>query len=205
MSIDQASAQDLQAQLADLEKQYNAFEAANLSLDLTRGKPNSAQLDLSNSMDGILNSAYVSRAGEDCRNYGGLDGLAEAKELFSKVLGVSPQETLIGGNASLTLMFQTLAFAHLFGVRGADSAWIKEGVVKFLCPVPGYDRHFSVCEELGIEMIPVAMTDQGPDMDQVEALVKADSAIKGIWCVPRFSNPTGIVYSDDVVDRIAQL
>jgi len=205
LSIDQASAQDLQAQLADLEKQYNAFEAANLSLDLTRGKPNSAQLDLSNSMDGILNSAYVSRAGEDCRNYGGLDGLAEAKELFCKVLGVSPQETLIGGNASLTLMFQTLAFAHLFGVRGADSAWIKEGVVKFLCPVPGYDRHFSVCEELGIEMIPVAMTDQGPDMDQVEALVKADSAIKGIWCVPRFSNPTGIVYSDDVVDRIAQL
>lgn len=205
MSIDQASAQDLQDQLSGLESQFNSFKSANLSLDLTRGKPGSAQLDLSNEMDGILGGGYRSEAGEDCRNYGGLDGLAEAKSLFSQVLGVKPTETLIGGNASLTLMFQSLAFAHLFGVKGPGSAWSAEGEIKFLCPVPGYDRHFSVCDELGIKMIPVAMTEEGPDMDQIESLVKADPLIKGIWCVPRFSNPTGIVYSDEVVDRIAAL
>ncbi|MEE2731536.1 MAG: aminotransferase class I/II-fold pyridoxal phosphate-dependent enzyme [Pseudomonadota bacterium] len=205
MFIDQASAQDLQAQLAELEKQYAAIQSAKLNLDLTRGKPNSAQLDLSNGLDGILTDGYKAADGTDCRNYGGLDGLPEAKALFSQVLGVSPAETLIGGNASLTLMFQTMAFAHFFGVRGAESAWSREGEIKFLCPVPGYDRHFGICEELGITMIPVAMDENGPLMDEVEALVKADPCIKGIWCVPRFSNPTGIVYSDEVVDRIARL
>ncbi|RLT92476.1 aminotransferase class I/II-fold pyridoxal phosphate-dependent enzyme [Ketobacter sp.] len=205
MFIDQASAQDLQAQLAELEKQYAAFQSAKLNLDLTRGKPNSAQLDLSNGLDGILTDGYKAADGTDCRNYGGLDGLPEAKALFSQVLGVTPAETLIGGNASLTLMFQTMAFAHFFGVRGAQSAWSREGEIKFLCPVPGYDRHFGICEELGITMIPVAMDENGPLMDEVEALVKADPCIKGIWCVPRFSNPTGIVYSDEVVDRIARL
>lgn len=205
MYIDQASAQELQSQLAELEKQYAEFQAAKLNLDLTRGKPSAAQLDLSDGLDGILSGAYKAADGTDCRNYGGLDGIAEAKALFSQVLGVSPAETLIGGNASLTLMFQSVAFAHLFGVRGADSAWSREGNVKFLCPVPGYDRHFGICEELGIEMIPVAMDENGPVMDDVEAKVKADSSIKGIWCVPRFSNPTGIVYSPEVVDRIAQL
>jgi len=162
-------------------------------------------LDLSDGIDGILSGTYKAEDGTDCRNYGGLDGIAEAKALFSQVLGVTPAETLIGGNASLTLMFQSVVFAHLFGVRGAESAWIREGNVKFLCPVPGYDRHFGICEELGIEMIPVAMDENGPVMDEVEAKVKADPSIKGIWCVPRFSNPTGIVYSADVVDRMAQL
>ncbi|HAG93698.1 MAG: aminotransferase [Pseudomonadales bacterium] len=205
MYIDQASAQELQAQLAELENQYAGFKAAKLNLDLTRGKPSAAQLDLSDGLDGILSGAYKAEDGTDCRNYGGLDGIAEAKALFSQVLGVKPSEMLIGGNASLTLMFQMVAFAHLFGVRGADSAWSKEGKVKFLCPVPGYDRHFGICEELGIEMIPVAMDDNGPVMDEVEEKVKSDPTIKGIWCVPRFSNPTGIVYSDEVVDRIARL
>ena len=203
--VDQASTQQLQAALAELEAQYAEFKSAGLNLDLTRGKPSAAQLDLSNSLDGILGGSYSSDSGVDCRNYGGIDGLPEAKALFSQVLGVKPEETLIGGNASLTLMFQYMAFAHLFGVDGADSAWCKQGEVKFLCPVPGYDRHFGVCDELGIKMIPVAMDENGPDMDEVERLVKADGAIKGIWCVPRFSNPTGIVYSDEVVDRIAQL
>ena len=205
MYVDQASKQQLQAALADLESQYARFQAAKLSLDLTRGKPNSAQLDLSNRLDGILDGQYKGADGTDSRNYGGLDGQPEAKALFCQMLGVKPEETLIGGNASLTLMFQTLNYAHNFGVRGAASAWNKEGKIKFLCPVPGYDRHFGICEELGIEMIPVAMDDNGPDMDQVEALVKADKLIKGIWCVPRFSNPSGIVYSDQVVERIAKL
>lgn len=205
MYVDQASKQQLQAALADLESQYARFQAAKLSLDLTRGKPNSAQLDLSNRLDGILDGQYKGADGTDSRNYGGLDGQSEARALFCQMLGVKPEETLIGGNASLTLMFQTLNYAHNFGVRGAGSAWNKEGKIKFLCPVPGYDRHFGICEELGIEMIPVAMDDNGPDMDQVEALVKADKLIKGIWCVPRFSNPSGIVYSDQVVERIAKL
>lgn len=205
MYVDQASKEQLQAALADLESRYAQFQAAKLSLDLTRGKPNSAQLDLSNSLDGILKGEYKGADGTDSRNYGGLDGQPEAKALFCQMLGVKPEETLIGGNASLTLMFQTLNYAHNFGVRGAASAWNKEGKIKFLCPVPGYDRHFGICEELGIEMIPVAMDANGPDMDQVEALVKADKLIKGIWCVPRFSNPSGIVYSDQVVERIAKL
>ena len=205
MYIDQASAQELQAQLAELEKQYAEIQSAKLNLDLTRGKPSSAQLDLSNGIDAILAGDFKASDGTDCRNYGGLDGIVEAKALFSQVLGVKPSETLIGGNASLTLMFQSVAFAHLFGVRGPETAWSNEGDVKFLCPVPGYDRHFGICEELGIKMLPVPMDQNGPDMDQVEALVKADPCIKGIWCVPRFSNPTGIVYSDEVVERIAQL
>jgi DNA-binding transcriptional MocR family regulator len=203
--VDQASKQQLQALLADLESQYAQLKAAKLSLDLTRGKPSSAQLDLSNSMDTVLQGNFKGSDGTDTRNYGGLDGLPEAKALFCQMLGVKPEETLIGGNASLTLMFQTLNYAHNFGVRGAASAWNKEGKIKFLCPVPGYDRHFAICEELGIEMIPVKMNENGPDMDQVESLVKADKLIKGIWCVPRFSNPSGIVYSDAVVERIAKL
>ena len=205
MYVDQASQPQLQALLADLESQYAQLKAAKLSLDLTRGKPSSAQLDLSNSMDTVLQGNFKGSDGTDTRNYGGLDGLPEAKALFSQMLGVKPEETLAGGNASLTLMFQTLNFAHNFGVRGAASAWNKEGKIKFLCPVPGYDRHFAICEELGIEMIPVKIDENGPDMDQVESLVKADKLIKGIWCVPRFSNPSGIVYSDAVVERIAKL
>ena len=205
MYVDQASPQELQSQLVELERQYAAFQASNLNLDLTRGKPSPAQLDLSNGLDGILGGDYRAPDGTDCRNYGGLDGIADAKALFSQVLGVKPSETLIGGNASLTLMFQNVAFAHLFGVRGPETAWSREGKVKFLCPVPGYDRHFGVCKELGIDMIPVAMDENGPVMDEVEAKLKADPLIKGIWCVPRFSNPSGIVYSDEVVARMAQL
>lgn len=205
MNVDQASKSQLQTALADLEGQFAQLKAAKLSLDLTRGKPGSAQLDLSNAMDSLLQGNFKGSDGTDTRNYGGLDGLPEAKALFSQMLGVKPEETLIGGNASLTLMFQVLNFAHHFGVRGAATAWSKEGKIKFLCPVPGYDRHFAICEELGIEMIPVKMDENGPDMDQVEALVKDDKQIKGIWCVPRFSNPSGIVYSDAVVARIARL
>lgn len=205
MYLDRASKAELQSLLDQLESQYATLKASKLSLDLTRGKPNSAQLDLSDSLDGILKGNFKGADGTDARNYGGLDGLPEARALFSQMLGVTPAETLIGGNASLTLMYQSLAFAHQFGVRGKGTAWNQSPDVKFLCPVPGYDRHFSICEELGIQMIPVAMSSDGPDMDQVETLVKADKNIKGIWCVPRFSNPSGIVYSNSTVERIAKL
>ena len=188
----------------ELTQQFEQFKSQDLSLDLTRGKPSSDQLDLSHQLDGILQGNYLAADGTDCRNYGGIDGIHECKTLFAQTLGVTNNDVLIGGNASLTLMYQAASFANLFGFNGADSAW-KNAKASFICPVPGYDRHFSVCEELGINMIPVAMDEQGPDMDAVEQLIKADDSIRGMWCVPRFSNPSGVVYSDDVVERIAKL
>jgi DNA-binding transcriptional MocR family regulator len=189
----------------ELKEQFQLLKDAKLNLDLTRGKPSADQLSLSNSMETVLDGNYMTDSGEDTRNYGGLDGLPEAKAFFAPLLHVKNDEILIGGNSSLTLMYQAVMFAHVFGLNGQDSAWSKEGNVKFLCPVPGYDRHFSICEAFGITMIPVSMNDNGPDMDAVEALIKNDSSIKGIWCVPRFSNPSGIVYSDETVERIAKL
>ena len=206
MRLNQATPEQLREWETTLSEQYQSIQQAGLSLDLTRGKPSSEQLDLSNALDGILNGHYIDSAGTDLRNYGGLDGIPEAKSLFADMVGVKPEEVMIGGNGSLALMYFSVQTAMHQGVSDADSAWAKEGqTVKFLAPVPGYDRHFSVCEHLGVELIPVAMDNNGPDMDQVEQLVKADSSIKGIWCVPRFSNPTGIVYSDAVVQRIARL
>lgn len=205
MFVNQASIDELRSLESTLTEQYDAFKQSSLSLDLTRGKPSADQLTLSDSLDGILAGDYRAADGTDVRNYGGIDGITDAKALFAPVIGVEQDEILIGGNSSLTLMYQAMMFNTYFGAQGPDTAWHKEGTVKFLCPTPGYDRHFTICEELGIEMINVDMTDHGPDMDQVEALVKADPQIKGIWCVPRFSNPTGIVYSDETVDRLAKL
>lgn len=206
MRLDQATPEQLREWHSSLNEQYQTTLQQGLNLDLTRGKPSSEQLDLSNALDGILENHYRDSSGTDLRNYGGLEGIPEARELFSAMLGVKPEETLIGGNSSLTLMHLCVQMALHHGSSGAESAWAKEGqTIKFLAPVPGYDRHFSVCEHLGIELIPVAMTNDGPDMDQVEQQVQADSSIKGIWCVPRFSNPTGIVYSDAVVQRMARL
>lgn len=205
MNLQQATPDQLRSWEAELAQQYEAFKAANLKLDLTRGKPSADQLTLSNELDGLLNGNYIAPDKTDTRNYGGLDGLPELKALYSQVLGVSAEETLIGGNSSLTLMHQVMTFAHYFGLRNADQAWNKEGSVKFICPVPGYDRHFGICQHLNIEMIPVALNTDGPDMDAVEALIAADKSIKGMWCVPRFSNPGGEVYSDAVVERIAKL
>jgi len=190
---------------ADLKAEFLQLKEAKLNLDLTRGKPSSDQLSLSNSMESVLQGKYITESGEDTRNYGGLDGLPEAKAFFAPLLQVNPNEVLIGGNSSLTLMYQAVMFAHVFGITGPDSAWNKEKDIKFLCPVPGYDRHFSICEAFGISMIPVSMNDDGPNMDEVEALIKQDKSIKGMWCVPRFSNPSGIVYSKDTVERIAKL
>ncbi len=204
MDLQRASIDQLRAWETELAQQYAAFKAAGLNLDLTRGKPSADQLSLSNAIEGILAGNFKDEDGTDVRNYGGLDGIASARALFAPVMGVSADEIIIGGSSSLTMMYQAVQFAFEHGVVGSD-AWKKSGTVKFLAPVPGYDRHFTVCEHFGIELIPVPMSEAGPDMDRVEALVKADAQIKGIWCVPRFSNPSGIVYSDAVVDRLARL
>lgn len=205
MELDRASVAQLREWEADLAREYQAFQAAGLNLDLTRGKPSADQLALADALDGIIGGNYKDSDGTDVRNYGGLDGIASAKALFAPVLGVAADEILVGGNSSLTLMYQAQEFAMYQGLPGVEAWHLQGEKVKFLAPVPGYDRHFGVSQHLGIELIPVAMDENGPDMDQVEALVKADPMIKGIWCVPRFSNPSGIVYSDAVVARFAKL
>jgi aspartate/methionine/tyrosine aminotransferase len=203
--IDELSAAELQTLRASLEAEYDRLGRLQLSLDLTRGKPGAEQLALSDALDGILRGDYRAADGVDVRNYGGLEGLPEARALFGALLGVPAGETLVGGNSSLTLMYTSIDFALCEGLRGPESAWGLSDEVKFLCPSPGYDRHFAICEHLGIEMITVPMDTDGPDMDTVEALVRDDHSIKGMWCVPRFSNPTGCVYSDRTVERIARL
>lgn len=199
----------IQERLATLRNEYEQICARGLSLDLTRGKPSTEQLALSDALDGILDGNYRDGDGTDCRNYGGALGIPEARAFAAEYLETAPDRVMVGGNSSLQLMYNYVMNAYYHGVRGPDSAWSREATpeqpIRFLCPSPGYDRHFAVCETLGIEMIPVAMTGQGPDMDEVERLVRSDSRIKGIWCVPKYSNPTGEVYSDDVVERMAQL
>lgn len=193
--------------LQQLEGEYLALKAFPLSLDLTRGKPSSLQLDLSDAMDGLLQEGTKSMDGTDARNYGTLEGLIEARELGAELLEAHPEEIIAWNNASLTLMYYLVHFAHHFGLCGSP-AWQSEAGrsgIKFLCPVPGYDRHFTLTESFGIEMINVPMLDTGPDMNLVEDLVQLDPLIKGIWNVPKHSNPTGVTYSDEVVDRLARL
>ncbi|UTA48775.1 aminotransferase [Simiduia sp. 21SJ11W-1] len=205
MNLENASHEQLRQWEAQLSADYEAIVARKLSLDLTRGKPSAEQLSLADALDGILKGNYKSADGTDTRNYGGGDGLPEARALGAAILGTSQAETLAQGNSSLTLMFQCLLNAVQFGFNGPDSAWGKQGKMTFICPVPGYDRHFTLCEQLGIDMVTVPMGTDGPDMDRVEALIQQDPSIRGIWCVPKYSNPTGVIYSDAVVSRIAQL
>jgi len=186
-----------------LLKRYENFKNLKLKYDMSRGKPCPEQLDLSMGMMDI--SDYKSCDGIDCRNYGGLDGLVEAKQLFSEILEANPDEIIIGGNSALNMIYDTIARAMSFGVLGSEIPWGKLPKVKFLCPSPGYDRHFAICEHFGIEMIVVDMKSDGPDMDVVEKLVGEDESIKGIMCVPKYSNPDGITYSDDTVDRLARM
>jgi DNA-binding transcriptional MocR family regulator len=200
------SEQELRQTKEELLQRYREFQSRALTLDMTRGKPCAEQLDLSLAMlDGDIAKAYLGPNGLDCRNYGGLDGIPAAKELFAEYMQVEPAELIIGGNSSLNLMHDTILRGMVKGILNGTTPWSQLPKVKFLCPSPGYDRHFFICEYLGIEMIPVSMLEDGPDMDQVEALVAEDELIKGIWCVPQYSNPTGVVYSDNVVERLANM
>lgn len=198
---------DLEALSAEFEKvkaEYEKIKASGLTLDMTRGKPGFDQLDLSEGLFTKVggDKGYIAMKGTDCRNYGGLDGLDELKELFGDILGINWENVICGGNSSLNMMFDTITQAMVSGF--GEGPWLSQGNIKFICPSPGYDRHFGICEYYGIEMIPVKYLADGPDMDAVEELVK-DPSVKGMWCVPKYSNPTGITYSDAVVKRIAAL
>ena len=198
--------EELLAEQAALEVQFQEVKAKGLHLDMSRGKPSKAQLDLSNGMMDVLNSDsnMVCEAGVDCRNYGVMDGIPEARQLLADMSEVDEKNILIYGNSSLNVMFDTVARAMSMGICG-NTPWAKLDKVKFLCPVPGYDRHFGITQFFGIEMINVPLYTTGPDMDMVEKLVSEDPTIKGIWCVPKYSNPTGISYSDETVRRFARL
>ncbi len=202
----QLSEQERQEMKAQLMERYREFQERRITLDMTRGKPCTAQLDLALGMlEGDTGKAYLTKEGLDCRNYGGLDGIPEAKTLFSEYMEVEPEELILGGNSSLNMMHDTILRAMVKGVMDGASPWGQLPKVKFLCPSPGYDRHFFICEFLGIEMIPVDMQEDGPVMSQVEERVANDELIKGIWCVPKYSNPTGAVYSDEAVERLAEM
>ena len=198
------SREELAEEFKSVRHEYEHLRALHLSLDMSRGKPGFDNMDLSGEMFDLVgnDTGFKNISGIDCRNYGGLDGLTELKTLFGKILELQPDQIIVGGNSSLNMMFDTIAQAMTHGMGGEP--WCKQDGLKFICPVPGYDRHFAVTEYFGFELIPVRMTPEGPDMDAVEELVK-DSKVKGIWCVPKYSNPEGITYSDEVVRRMARL
>ncbi len=198
---------ELQALREKLSAEYEGLKALGLKLDMSRGKPAPSQVDIS---DGILTAITdtkdtKSESGVDYRNYGILEGIPEIREMFGTLFGVPAENVIACGNSSLNLMYDAFARAYIFGLPGAKQPWGKQEKLKWLCPVPGYDRHFAICERFGFEMINIEMTPEGPDMDKIEELVANDETIKGIWCVPKYSNPQGITYSDETVRRLASL
>lgn len=200
------SREELLAMKEELEAEYKKFQERGLKLDMSRGKPSAEQLDISMGMMDVLSSSaqLKCREGVDCRNYGVIDGIQEAKELLADLIEVPADKIIIYGNSSLNVMYDTVARSMTHGVCGS-TPWCRLPEVKFLCPVPGYDRHFAITEYFGIQMINIPMTPDGPDMDLVERLVSEDASVKGIWCVPKYSNPQGITYSDETVRRFARL
>lgn len=205
-SYKELSTEELLALKEELSGQYEEAKAKGLKLDMSRGKPAASQLDMAMDFLDVLNSGSSpkTKAGIDCRNYGLMDGIPEAKKLMADIMGVSEKQVIVCGNASLNIMYDIVTRSMLLGVAG-NTPWCKLDKVKFLCPVPGYDRHFAITQLFGIEMINIPMTEQGPDMDLVEQYVNNDPAVKGIWCVPKYSNPQGITYSDETVRRMAAL
>ncbi len=205
MDYKQLTKEELEKQLADERKLFKKLQKVGKSVDMTRGRPCKEQLDISLPMLKMLGEATsFQTATGDCRNYGVPEGLKEARELMADIFDVKVEETMVADSSSLSIMYDVMQFAKQFGIMGS-TPWNKLAKVKFVCPAPGYDRHFAICEALGIEMITIPMNEEGPDMDLVENLVSNDDSIKGMWCVPKFGNPTGIVYSDKVIDRIANL
>ena len=205
-SYQEMSKEELYKVKEGLEKEYAKYKGMGLSLNMARGKPAATQLDLVMPMLDVLNSSseLIAEDGTDCRNYGELKGIPEARKLIADMVGSTPDHVFVYGNSSLNVMYDTVSRSFTHGVMGS-TPWCKLDKVKFLCPVPGYDRHFGVTEFFGVEMVNVPMTSEGPDMDMVERLVSSDDSIKGIWCVPKYSNPQGITYSDETVRRFARL
>ncbi len=203
MNSQSLAPEQLQTLETELTTAYEALKKENLKLDITRGKPSTEQVSLADNLDGILNGNFISDSGIDTRNYGHLRGLPESCKLGGEILGVPESQVITGGNGSLSLMHSVALLHYLYGYN--NQAWQQLDKPTFICPVPGYDRHFSICENLNIEMITVPMTEAGPDMDMVESLLKTHPNIVGMWCVPKYSNPTGSSYSSETVERIAKL
>ena len=207
MNLSQMSKAELEAFKNEAQAKLDEYKAMGLSLNMARGKPSAEQLDLT---QGLLTTVVTSADciaddGTDCRNYGGVDGLPQAKDLFAPMLNVERDQLILGGSSSLNMMYDTIAKFMLFGVSKEAAPWKDQGKLKWLCPCPGYDRHFLVTQTFGFEMINVPMKDDGPDMDMIEKLVAEDESIKGVWCVPMYGNPTGITFSDEVVKRFASM
>ena len=206
MQYSEMSKAELLELKSELNEQYKEAKAKGLKLDMSRGKPSATQLNVSLGLLDVVNSTsdLHSEDGTDCRNYGVLDGIPEAKKLMADMMGTTPEHVIVYGNASLNIMYDQVARAFMHGIMG-NTPWCKLDKVKFLCPVPGYDRHFAITERFGVEMINIPMTESGPDMDMVEKYVNNDETVKGIWCVPKYSNPQGVSYSDETVKRFANL
>jgi aspartate/methionine/tyrosine aminotransferase len=205
MKLEDMSKQELAQFKEDVQKEYDSYKSLGLKLNMARGKPGAEQLALSMPMLDALSAEQAAELSGDYFNYGELEGISEAKELFAPMLGVSADNVIIFGNSSLNIMFDTVSRCYNFGVSKDSKPWKDCGKIKWLCPVPGYDRHFAITELFGFEMINIPMDENGPDMDMVEKLVSEDESVKGIWCVPMYSNPTGATYSDEVVKRMAAL